>query len=102
MLVSACAPNPNALGVADFGTVTGNAVDANTKRPLGAFVVTIGGQSLNQSPAANGQFVVSNVPAGTQTITISAIGYQTATVGGVVVRKNEKTDVGTIGLAPTF
>ncbi|WP_317997541.1 carboxypeptidase-like regulatory domain-containing protein [Vulcanimicrobium alpinum] len=96
--------NPNGQGVADFGSVTGRVVDAKSLQPIGAFTVAIGGQSRTVSPAQKGAFSVDKVPAGTQTLTIYAIGYQTYSLPGVVVQKDQTTvvpqDIGIVSTAP--
>jgi CarboxypepD_reg-like domain len=98
-VLSACAPNPNGQGVTDTGSVVGTVVDARTPtQAIPNATVQIGLQVQRLSPADNGQFKLNNVPTGTQTITISAIGYTTYT-NQVVVRANQTSDVGVIGLS---
>ena len=97
--LAACGPNPNGQGVTDTGTVVGTVVDART--PTSAVpnaTVQIGLQVQRLSPADSGRFTLQNVPTGTQTITISAIGYSPYT-NQVVVRSNQTSDLGVIGLA---
>ena len=100
-LVAGCGPNPNGQGVADFGQVQGRVVDAaHPTQPIGSFTVSIAGQSLSVSPAAQGAFTFSRVPTGTQTLTVYAIGYQTLTLPGIVVQKDQLTNIDQpIGLA---
>jgi hypothetical protein len=108
--VAGCSPNPNALGVTDTGTVTGRLVDGRTPtQPIQQALVSIGTQTYRLAPSDNGAFTIANVPVGTQTVSITAIGYQPVTLQ-VVVRKDQTTDisvgnpgaVGTAyGLAPT-
>jgi len=101
-VLSACGPNPNGLGVADFGSVSGRVVDAaHPTQPIPQFTVSIGGQSRTVSPAANGAYAVTNVPIGTQQLTIFAIGYQTYVQPGIVVLKDQTTVIPDIGLAST-
>jgi hypothetical protein len=98
-LLAACSPNPNGEGVADFGSVSGRVVDANNpSQPIAQFTVTIGGQSVNISPAANGAYSISNIPVGTQSLTIFAIGYQTYNQDGIIVQKDQTTQIPDIGL----
>jgi starvation-inducible outer membrane lipoprotein len=109
-LLAGCSPNPNALGVTDTGTVTGRLVDARTPtQPIQQAVIAVGTQTYRISPSDNGAFTIPNVPVGTQTVSITSIGYQPVTLQ-VVVRKDQTTDisvgnpgaVGTAyGLAPT-
>ena len=92
-LFVACSPNPNGQGVAEFGSVQGRVVDARTQQPIQQFTVSIGGQSVSISPAAQGAFLVGNIPTGTQQLTLYAIGYQTYTLPGVVVQKDQVTNI---------
>jgi hypothetical protein len=98
-LLAACAPNPNGLGVTDTGSVVGTVVDAkNPTQPIQSVTIQIGVQVKRLSAADNGRFTVDNVPTGTQTIQISALGY-TSYSGQVVVRKGQTSDLNVIGLA---
>lgn len=62
----------------DKGTVTGKVVDASTNQPL-AGVSVVSGQ-LSVTTTNTGEFTLSDIPAGSQTITFSLNGYTTATV----------------------
>jgi len=98
-VLAACGPNPNGQGVTDTGTVVGTLVDAgNPTQSIGTATIQIGVQVQRLSPADNGRFTLSGVPTGTQTITISAIGYTTYT-NQVVVRANQTSDLGVVGLS---
>ncbi len=97
--LAACGPNPNGQGVTDTGTVVGTVVDSRTPTTaIASATVQIGLQVQRLSPADNGHFTLNNVPTGSQTISISAIGYQQYN-NTVVVRANQTSDVGVIGLA---
>ena len=111
LVLAACSPNPNAGGVTDTGTVTGRLVNARQPtQPIQQAIVTIGVQTYRLSPSDNGGFTISNVPTGTQTLTISSTGFDPVTLQ-VVVRKDQTTDIGSpttpggtsvpYGLAPT-
>jgi Carboxypeptidase regulatory-like domain len=93
LLLSACSPNPNGQGVAEFGSVQGRVVDAKTQQPIQQFTVTIGGQSVSVSPASQGVFKADHVPIGTQTLQVYAIGYQTFQLPGIVVQKDQTTNI---------
>jgi hypothetical protein len=97
-LAVACSPNPNALGVTDTGTVIGRVVDAKTKQPLQTAVVNIGGQTRYLSPSDQGGFTIQKVQIGTQPVLIHSPGYNDYN-GSVVVRKDQTSDIGLIGLA---
>jgi hypothetical protein len=86
--------NPNGQGVTDFGSVQGRVVEAaHPDMPVQQFTVSIGGQSILIPPAQKGAFKVDHVPAGTQTLTIYAVGYQTYSLPGVVVQKDQLTNI---------
>jgi hypothetical protein len=95
--LSACAPNPNGMGVADYGTVVGRVVDTDSLQPIPGATISIGNIVSITANIDQGGFVLRNVPVGTGTITISAIGWQTYHAQ-VRVRANQQTDAGTIGL----
>ena len=92
--------NPNAIGVQDTGSIYGRVIDARTEQPIVNAIVSVN-SVLNQKTGANGAFSISNVPVGTQTLTVYANGYQTTTVQGVVVAKNTATDAGLVSLQPS-
>lgn len=89
-LAAACSPNPNGLGVADFGGLQGRVIDGRTAQPIRTATVSIGGKVQQVNPSANGVFTfgVNEVPVGNQPLTVSSPGYATATVS-VTIRKGE-------------
>lgn len=95
--VAACSPNPNGMGVADFGTVTGRIVDTDSLQPISGATIAIGNIVSLTAAVDQGGFVLRNVPIGTQTVEISAIGWKSYRTT-VKVTKNQPTDIGTIGL----
>lgn len=94
---TSCAPNPNGMGVADYGIVVGRVVDTDSLQPIPGATISIGNIVSITANIDQGGFVLRNVPVGTETITISAIGWQTYHAQ-VRVRANQQTDAGTIGL----
>jgi hypothetical protein len=65
-----------ALAVAqDAGTVAGTVVEATTQRPLPGVQVTIVGTRLGTLTNQEGRFLITNVPAGTQEVRATLIGY---------------------------
>jgi iron complex outermembrane receptor protein len=96
--LAACAPNPNGMGVADYGTVTGRIVDTDSLQPITGATIAIGNIVSITASVDQGGFVLRNVPVGTQTVTISAIGWQPYRTT-VKVAANKPADVGVIGLA---
>ena len=95
----ACAPNPNGMGVADFGWIDGNVVDSQSGQPIPGATVAVGNVVAQTTSA--GYFRLDNVPVGTQTIRISAIGWQSYSAG-VTVTKNAQTPLGNVGLVSTL
>ena len=100
LLVTGCGPNPNALGVTDRGSITGTLVDArNNTQAIQQAVVSVGAVAQTITAANNGGFTLQNVPTGTQTVHVSAPGYQAADIQ-VVVRVNQTTEIGVYQLVP--
>lgn len=65
------------LALAQDGTVEGAVTDAETDDPLPGATVQVVGTNVGTATGANGQYELS-VPAGTQTIQVSFVGYETA------------------------
>jgi hypothetical protein len=99
LALSGCAPNPNGMGVADFGWVDGNVVDSQSGQPIPGATVAVGNVVALSSSA--GYFRLDNVPVGTQTIRISAIGWQSY-AATLTVAKNVQTPLGNVGLVSTL
>lgn len=57
------------------GRLTGTVIDANSHRPLAGAQVAIAGAALSQITNDRGTFSISEVPGGTQTVLIRAVGY---------------------------
>lgn len=68
---------PVGSALAQTGTVTGVVSDSTTGDPLPGVNVVIEGENLGAATNANGQYNISNVPTGTQTLVASYVGYQT-------------------------
>ena len=82
---------------ADTGSITGTILHAGTELPLGGIDVAAGGVTATTN--ANGQFTLSNVPAGTHVLTVTpppdrdlALPPQEPIV--VQVQKGQTTDLG--------
>lgn len=98
---SACSPNPNGMGVADFGSVTGRVLDTQSQLPIAGATISIGNVVSQTAIADQGGFVLRSVPIGTQTMTIRAIGW-TPYTAQVTVTKDQTTDIGLIGLVSSI
>lgn len=92
-----CAPGTSAAAALDYGTVTGRVVDTDSLQPIAGATITIGNIVSITAATDQGGFIIRNVPAGTQTLTISAVGWKSYTAQVTVV-KNQPTDAGVIGL----
>ena len=74
------------------GTITGRVTDANKGQPLPGANVTIDSLSLGTATGKQGQFRLSNVPAGTHDVSVDLVGYASAQKT-VVVKAGEETQV---------
>lgn len=72
------------------GEVRGFVLDNSTAAPLGEVTITVAGQTVFS--AAQGFYVVQNVPAGVHTLTANLIGYRTFETQ-VTVTAGQTTDV---------
>ena len=91
-----CAP-ADGMGVTGYGSVTGRVLDTDSLQPIAGATITIGNIVSVTAAIDQGGFVLRNVPAGKQTITISAVGWKNYRTQITVVA-NKAADVGTIGL----
>lgn len=82
---AASATSLHAQAVAGSGTVTGRLTDAATQLSLGGARITVEGTAIETFSASNGNFALTNVPAGEQTLVISYIGYPAVRQGVSVV-----------------
>ena len=61
----------------DTGTIAGTVVDSTTSEALPGVNVTVQGLNIGAATGADGQFEISGVPAGDQTLMASFVGYTT-------------------------
>jgi len=76
------------LGIAvagETGRIRGRVVDAKTGEPLIGANVLVEGTMLGAATDINGEYLISNVPAGNQTLIVSYVGYQTQRRSNVLV-----------------
>ena len=78
------------LVFAQEGTVTGTVTDAETGEPLPGATVVV--EDLGAASGADGQFTISNVPAGTYTLRATFVGYA-AHEEQIAVEAGEQTQV---------
>jgi hypothetical protein len=90
--------NPNAIGVQDYGTVTGRVLDATNNRPISNALVSIGSLYVTYTDAQGG-FALTTIPIGTQTVTATAPGFTRAT-SEAHVAKNRTASAGYLRIVP--
>jgi hypothetical protein len=104
MALSAC-DNPNGEGVADFGNIVGRVLNSQNQQPISLGTVSVGSTVvLNLSTADQGGFVLQRVPIGTQTLIISAPGYNPHQEQ-IQVQKDQTSQAGEGGIVrldPTY
>jgi TonB-dependent starch-binding outer membrane protein SusC len=71
----AIAAMPTLAVAQDTGTVAGSVVEAATQRPLAGVQVSVVGTRLGTLTNQEGRFLITNVPAGTQEVRATLIGY---------------------------
>lgn len=99
---AACSPNPNGVGVADYGAITGTVVDRQSLQPISGATIQIGNAVVVTAPVDNGTFTLRNIPVGTRNMVITAIGWQTYSMS-VTVDKNRTVAIpDPIGLLSTI
>ena len=64
-----------ALEAQATGTVRGRVVEVGTQRPIADVQVTVTGTTMGAVTTSTGDYTISNVPAGSQTIAARRIGY---------------------------
>ena len=93
----ACSQGADGMGVSAYGTVTGRVVDTDSLQPIAGATIAVGNIVSITAAIDRGGFVIRNVPAGTQTLTISAVGWKSYKAQITVVA-GQPTDTGVIGL----
>ena len=84
-VVVATALSVAAVEAQEGGTVRGRVVESSTLRPLSAAQVSLPGTGLGTLTNASGEFLIPNVPAGSQTVRAEMIGFGAATEVATVV-----------------
>ncbi len=92
-LVGAKGCDSNYIGVQDYGSIQGNAVDQKGKPVVGA-IVYVGSLATVHSDQ-HGAFLLEHVPAGEQTVNSSLGGYATGSAT-VIVRKDKQVAAGNV------
>lgn len=76
---------------AQTGTVKGIIIDAKTKEPLIGASVLVSGTNSGAAADLDGNYVIQNVTAGTHTLIVSYVSYESLTKKGIVVRNGQET-----------
>jgi outer membrane receptor protein involved in Fe transport len=88
------------------GKIAGRIIDAETKEPLPGVNVVLEGTTLGAATDLNGFYVITNIPPGTYTVVVSAVGYRKVSVKNVKVSADLTTTLNfelepeAIGLPP--
>lgn len=87
-------PNPNQIGVQQFGTITATVLLASNNQPVvNALVVVNTGPNGTCYTHADGTCVISQVPVGPQSVTANAAGLQGPPVAVSVAQQNQNYPV---------
>ncbi len=79
------------VAIAQSGTIKGEITDRTTNEELIGVTVLVKGSALGAATNYNGQYTINNVKAGTYTLEIRFVGYQTLLITGVKVEKGKAT-----------
>jgi hypothetical protein len=71
--LSGC-PNPNAIGVQQYGIVKATCVQATNGQPVSGAIVTVDGVTAKTTTDSSGTVIIDQVPIGTHPITADAAG----------------------------
>lgn len=94
--LAACSPGGLNL-TGDYATVTGRVVDTDSLQPIAGATISIGNIVSVTAAIDRGGFVLRNVPVGSRTLTITAVGWKSYSTQ-VETTKDATVDIGTIGL----
>ena len=76
---------------ANTGSMTGQAIDADTHQHLIGADIIIEGTDLGSACDIEGRFSISNIPVGSYTVIISMIGYQSISRGNININTQRQT-----------
>ena len=86
-------------GTTGTGTLTGQVVDAQTGSPLVGATVAVSGTALSTTTDASGNFTITGVPEGGQTIVATLTGYVETSVPTLLVANGtSETTIGMLAL----
>ncbi len=90
-------PNPNAIGVQQYGIVKATCLQVSNNQPVSGAIVSVAGQSNATPTDATGAATIPNVPIGTHQILADAPGLHGESSVNVV--ENQTVSV-TISMSP--
>lgn len=67
LMLAGC-PNPNNIGVQQYGTVSVTCLLASNNQPVAGVLVTVGGVTATQLTNGAGQVIIAQVEIGTHTV----------------------------------
>lgn len=73
------------LFAGETGRIIGKITDLDTKQPLAGVNIIVEGTTLGAASDNNGNYLISNIPSGNQTLTASYIGYEPVKMTNVLV-----------------
>ncbi|MGB7055596.1 MAG: carboxypeptidase-like regulatory domain-containing protein, partial [bacterium] len=71
------------------GKIQGNVIDEKTREPIQYANVVVINTEMGAATDADGNFFILNAPAGSYTVEVSYLGYQTKRVVDVLVEYNK-------------
>lgn len=97
LLIALC----SLLYAGETGRIIGRIIDAESKTPLVGVNVIVEGTTLGAATDERGNYLLSNVPAGNQSVTASYIGYEPTRIKDVLVISDQTVTVN-FNLRPTI
>jgi hypothetical protein len=98
-LVLAGCPNPNSIGVQEYGTVNVTCVLATNNQPVAGALVSVGGVTAGQTTNSAGQVTLMQVEIGSHTVSAYAPGLE-GDNPTVTVVENQQASV-TVHMSPS-
>ncbi|MBI5463483.1 MAG: carboxypeptidase-like regulatory domain-containing protein, partial [Ignavibacteriales bacterium] len=77
---------PLAVFAGQTGKLVGKITDKKSREAVIGVSVLLQGTKLGASSDFEGEYIISNIPPGTYTLTVSSLGYKTSTIRNVVVK----------------
>lgn len=75
------------------GKLVGKVTDKKTGEPVIGVSVMLQGTKLGASTDFEGEYIISNIPPGTYTVTVTSLGYKTATIRNVIMKIDLTTTI---------